>query len=164
MYFINIYVLICKLDLCATNNWIKVQFWRSIGIFLWSLIHFWPRRFSLNFKYLLILSIFIFCFVDWTYSGIERKPRLCQTLSKIPEKYEISLHNYNLDRSIFTYFGYFGDRKQITKYTYSKQKLNLLYAWLSHNKQYTSILTWKSFYKSNCWLFRYSTSRIPYQF
>ena len=30
-------------------------------------IHFWTRRFSLNFRKLFNLSIFTFCLVNWTY-------------------------------------------------------------------------------------------------
>ena len=33
----------------------------------WNLIHFWHRRFSLNFRKLLLKYIFIFCLVNWTY-------------------------------------------------------------------------------------------------
>ena len=45
----------------------------------WNLIHFWPCRFSLNFRKLLLKSIFIFCLVNWTYvpRWIEQKVWFC---------------------------------------------------------------------------------------
>ena len=60
---IQIYILPCKLDLCATLNRTKSVI---LSIF-WNFIHFWPSIFSLNLKKMLILSIFIFCLVNWTY-------------------------------------------------------------------------------------------------
>ena len=41
----------------------------------WNLIHFWPRSFSLNFRKLLIRTIFIFCLVNRSYvsHGIDQK-------------------------------------------------------------------------------------------
>ena len=46
----------------------------------WSLIHFWPRTFSLNFRKLVNISIFIFCLVNWTYvpRWIEQKVWFCR--------------------------------------------------------------------------------------
>ena len=46
----------------------------------WNPIHFWPRKFFLNLRKLLILSIFIFCLVNWTYviRRIEQKVGFCR--------------------------------------------------------------------------------------
>ena len=72
-----IYILPCKLDLCTTWNRIKSMilsiFFEFSSTFL-NLIHFWSRKFSQNIRKLLILSIFIFCLVNWTYVpwGIEQ--------------------------------------------------------------------------------------------
>ena len=77
--YINIYIVPSKLDLCATLNRTKKEYFRYFWIFLYvlELNSFWPRRFSLNFKKLSIPSIF--CLVNWTYvpRGNEHKVWFC---------------------------------------------------------------------------------------
>ena len=59
---INIYILPCKLDLCAKWNWATSEF-----IFtFWKLIHFRPRKFQLNFRK---LSILLYIFILWVQSN-----------------------------------------------------------------------------------------------
>ena len=50
--------------LCEIEQKVRFLFFSST---FWNLIHFWPHRFSVNFRKLTILSIFIFCLVNWTY-------------------------------------------------------------------------------------------------
>ena len=57
----------------------------------WNLIHFWPRRFSLNSRKLLILSIFIFCLVCWTYM-----PRELNKMYDFVDIFEFSSMFWNL--------------------------------------------------------------------
>ena len=51
-------------------NRIKIVIFVDIFVFsstFWNQIHFWPHRFSLNFRKLLFLQIFIFSLVKWTF-------------------------------------------------------------------------------------------------
>ena len=43
------------------------RFLKSFLLFFWSIIHFRLCEFSLNFRKLFILLIFLFCLVNWTY-------------------------------------------------------------------------------------------------
>ena len=65
---INIYILPCK-PMCyvESNNMCDFVLLFEFSSTFWNLIHIFPRIFSLNFRKLLILSIFIFCLVNWTY-------------------------------------------------------------------------------------------------
>ena len=67
--FINICILPCKIQI------LYLYFTRHV---LEKLKHFRSRIFLLNFRKLLILSIFIFCLVNWIYvpRGIEQKVRI----------------------------------------------------------------------------------------
>ena len=56
----------------------------DISSTFWNLIHFWPHRFTLNFRKLLILLIFILFFGNWTYvqREIKHKVWFCQFFFK----------------------------------------------------------------------------------
>ena len=64
---INIYILPFKLHLCVIKcNFVDLV---ELSPSFWSFIYFWPHKLSLNFKkmFILSLSIFIFCLVNWIY-------------------------------------------------------------------------------------------------
>ena len=53
--------------MCHVESNKKCDFVFEFSSAFWNWIHFWPRKFSLNFRKLFILSKFIFCLVNWTY-------------------------------------------------------------------------------------------------
>ena len=86
--------IFCLVNWTYVSRWIVCDFDDifEFSSMFWNLIHFWCRRYSLNFSKLLILPIFIFCLVNWTYvpRWIEQNVWFCRYFWIFPYVLELN--------------------------------------------------------------------------